>query len=679
MGTFDWSLTENPPKIEWNDRLKSFFWLPPDTEINQDIFHRVIHPDDRERVQRALNLAVEHGTLYDNEYRLLGPEGQLRWIRGIGKSFHDKDGKPVRYGGISIDVTMRKQAEDELRASEARFRQLADSMPQIVWAATPDGTLDYSNHRWFEYIDQPEASVRPDAWAEYVHPDDLAGAGLAWAAALKDGSPYATEFRGRRADGAYRWFLVRALPIRDAGGNISRWYGTCTDIHDQKELQREKEDLLNSERAARSEAERASQTKDEFLSTLSHELRTPLNAILGWVQVLRSPGPASGADEPAAPDPELEMGLATIERNARSQAQIIDDLLDMSRIISGKVRLDVQRVDLAPVVQAAIDTMLPAAGAKGIRLQVVLDPIARPVSGDPNRLQQVFWNILRNAIKFTPRGGRVQILLQRINSHLEVVFSDSGEGIPPAFLPHVFDRFRQADATSTRRHGGLGLGLAIVKQLVELHGGSVRATSAGAGLGASFAVSLPLTVAVDAPYSASTGPFGALAASADQAEGPGTQDFEERRHPQATGFNKMKGDALGVDLRGLRVLVVDDEADARALLKRLLEERGAEVLVGGSAREAYELAATERPDVLVSDIGMPEQDGYTLIRRIRKAEASSTQGQTPRRKLPAVALTAYARTEDRMKAVLAGFQMHVAKPVEAAELLAMVASLAGRT
>ncbi len=679
FGTFDWSLTEDPPKIEWNDRLRGFFWLPPDVEVTRELFHGIIHPEDRQRVVRALDAAVEHGDIYDNEYRLLGPDGQVRWIRGIGRSFRDESGKPVRYGGISIDITRQKQAEDELRASEARFRQLADSMPQIVWAAKPDGILDYSNRRWLEYIDQPEGSGHPDTWAGYVYPDDLPGAGLAWAAALKDGSLYATEFRLRRADGAYRWFLVRALPIRDASGAIFRWYGTCTDIHDQKEFQSEREDLLNSERAARSEAERASQMKDEFLSTLSHELRTPLNAILGWAQVLRSPAAPPGAETVPAPlDPDLEMGLATIERNARSQAQIIEDLLDMSRIISGKVRLDVQRVDLAPVVQAAIDTMQPAAEAKGIRLQAILDPVARPVSGDPNRLQQVFWNILSNAIKFTPRGGRVQIVLQRINSHLEVVFNDSGEGIPAGFLPHVFDRFRQADATSTRRHGGLGLGLAIVKQLVELHGGSVRAASAGPGTGASFIVSLPLMVAVETSSPAPPGAGGATVQPVEQGGAPNSQAADERRHPQAPGFAALKGEVLGVDLRGLRVLVVDDEPDARALLKRLMEERGAEVLVGGSAEEAYALAMNGRPDVLVSDIGMPGQDGYTLIRRIRAQEALDT-AEPKRKKLPAVALTAYARAEDRMKAVLAGFQMHVSKPVEAAELLAMVASLTGRT
>ena len=263
-----------------------------------------------------------------------------------------------------------------------------------------------------------------------------------------------------------------------------RFDGITIDVTDRKSVELDRERLLESERAARAELERANQMKDEFLATLSHELRTPLNAILGWSQILRS-----GQLSPA----EAAEGIEVIERNARAQAQIIEDLLDMSRIISGKIRLDVQRVDLAAVVRAAIETIKPAADAKGIRLRAALDPLATPVSGDPNRLQQVFWNLLSNAVKFTPRDGAVQILLERVNSHLEVSVIDSGEGIDPRFLPHVFDRFRQADATTTRTHGGLGLGLAIVRQLVELHGGVVRAKSAGRGAGATFIVQLPLT------------------------------------------------------------------------------------------------------------------------------------------------------------------------------------------
>jgi CheY-like chemotaxis protein/two-component sensor histidine kinase len=378
--------------------------------------------------------------------------------------------------------------------------------------------------------------------------------------------------------------------------------------------------------------------KDEFLATLSHELRNPLNAILGWSQIIR--------DTSCTPE-EIEEGIQIIERNARVQTQIIEDLLDMSRIISGKVRLDVQRLDLAAIVNAAVETVRPAADAKEIRLRTVLDAHAGPIAGDPNRLQQVFWNLLSNAVKFTPKNGVVQIVLERVNSHLDVSVIDSGEGIDPAFLPHVFDRFRQADASTTRKHGGLGLGLAIVRQLVELHGGSVRANSPGPGAGATFVVSLPVT-----------------------AIHPEPEVSFERRHSPAD-LSEPPCDGLA-PLDGVEVLVVDDEPDSRALLQRLLEDCEAKVTTASSAAEALRCVESDRPDVLVSDIGMPGEDGYSLIRQVRAMPAEHG-GATP-----AIALTAYARAEDRVRVLRAGFQHHLSKPVEPAELIAVVVSLAQR-
>jgi CheY-like chemotaxis protein len=319
----------------------------------------------------------------------------------------------------------------------------------------------------------------------------------------------------------------------------------------------------------------------------------------------------------------------------------------MSRIVSGKVRLDVQKLDLSHVVRASVETVRPAASAKGVRLHAVIDPLAAPVSGDPNRLQQVFWNLLTNAVKFTPRGGQVQVKLERINSHLEVNVIDTGEGIDEKFLPFVFDRFRQADATTTRRHGGLGLGLAIVKQLVELHGGSVQVKSGGVGAGSTFTVLLPVM-----PVHVDPEPQG------------------ERRHP-TTGAPPML-DETCAEIEGVKVLVVDDEPDARALVKRLLEDCKAVVATAGSADEAVKMIAQQRPDVIVSDIGMPGEDGYSLIKRVR-ALSPEAGGRTP-----AVALTAYARANDRMKAILAGFEQYLVKPVEPAELLTLVAVLAGK-
>ena len=638
LGTFHCGMPLG--EIRWNTRCKTLFWLPPEAEVDFDLFYSIIHPDDRDAVRRAVDACVNEKVPYRVIYRTVSPRGEIRHVLATGRTYYDGQGQPVRFDGTAQDVTEQALVEEALRAREANFRQLADAMPQIVWTARPDGVLDYVNHRWYEFIDRTEAEVSPADWHLRVHPDDIGAAVQVWGASVSTGQPYATEFRVRRADDAYRWFLVRALPIRGADGAIVQWYGTCTDIHDQRALHEQNALLLHSERAARAEAERAGHIKDEFLATLSHELRTPLNAILGWANVLRAdPADTQGVAE----------GLAIIERNARAQNQIIEDLLDMSRIISGKVRLDVHRTDLAPIVEAAIETVRPAATAKGIRVQTVLDPAARPVSGDPNRLQQVFWNLLSNAIKFTPRGGRVQVLLERVNSHLEVSVIDTGKGIEADFLPHVFDRFRQADSSTTRQYGGLGLGLAIARQLIELHGGTVRVKSGGRDLGTTFIVSLPLTV-----LHPESEPAGA-----------------ERRHPGG-GVPTAPALARDLDLAAVRVLVVDDEADARALVRRLLEERGATVTTNGSVAEALASLRQERFDVLVSDIGMPEEDGYSLIRQVRAL--APEQGGA----MPAVALTAYARSEDRMKAVMAGFQMHVTKPVEPAELLTMVASLAGR-
>jgi signal transduction histidine kinase/CheY-like chemotaxis protein len=402
----------------------------------------------------------------------------------------------------------------------------------------------------------------------------------------------------------------------------------------------EREQLLESERAARGEAERASRTKDEFLATLSHELRTPLTAILGWTQVLRKIG---GMPEDAA------NALTVIERNARSQAQIIADLLDMSSIISGKVRLDVQRTDLAPVIAATVETVRPAALAKNIRLHVVLDPMAGPVRGDPGRLQQVFWNLLTNAVKFTPKEGRVAITLARVNSHLEIEVADNGDGIDPSFLPHMFDRFRQADSSTTRTHGGLGLGLSIVKQLVELHGGFISVRSAGRGQGSTFRITLPLM------------------ATADESVEPS----DMREHPAHSAGVPDIATLATSDLTGVRVLVVDDEVDARSLVKRLLQDCNAVVSTAASAAEALQAVGRDDLDVIVSDIGMPEEDGFSLIRRVRAMNGKSAA-------TPAIALTAYARIEDRVKAIQAGFQSHLSKPVEPVELVTMVESLAHR-
>jgi PAS domain S-box-containing protein len=391
---------------------------------------------------------------------------------------------------------------------------------------------------------------------------------------------------------------------------------------------------------ARRDAEAANRSKDEFLATLSHELRTPLNAILGWSRML--------GDTQMSPEVR-EKAIEIIQRNTHLQAQLIDDILDVSRIISGKLRLEVRPIELASVVESAIESIVPAASAKEIRIQSVLDSGGSMISGDPDRLQQVIWNLLSNAIKFTPKGGRVQIRLERINSHIEIIVSDSGMGIPEDILPYIFERFRQADSASTRRYGGLGLGLAIVRHLVEMHGGTVEAESKGENQGATFTIKLPLIAirSIEMPSKNNT----------------------DREHPTA---DKNLAFECEPELQDLHILVVDDEEDGLTLIKTVLEKCGAKVTAVNSAADAWRSLQETRPDVILSDIGMPGEDGYSLIKKIR-ALPEDKGGKTP-----AAALTAYARAEDRMRVLRAGFQIHLPKPIEPAELVAVVANLSGR-
>jgi signal transduction histidine kinase/ActR/RegA family two-component response regulator len=414
-----------------------------------------------------------------------------------------------------------------------------------------------------------------------------------------------------------------------------RQYEVREHLLEQKRTGEERTRLL-------AEAEAANRTKDEFLATMSHELRTPMTAILGWAQLLRSH--TLGEDD-------FEHALEIVERNAQAQNKLIDDLLDVSRIITGKLRLDLRAVDLANVVAATVDALRPTAEAKSIRLETVVDPQTGHVSGDADRLQQVIWNLLSNAIKFTPGGGRVQVRLQRAESHVEIVVSDSGKGISEEFLPYVFDRFRQADGTSTRMHGGLGLGLSIVRQLVELHGGMVSVQSNGDEQGATFIVQLPLIATREQTVPAVHPP----------------------RQPTVSGHSNLSFGSPP-SLKGLRVLVLDDEPDTRSLLRVVLERCGSEVATAGSAEEALAAFAQSKPDVIISDIGMPGEDGYEFIGKLRAAEVEQ-HGE----RIPAIALTAYARVEDRVRALNAGFQVHVPKPIEPVELLAVVASLTDRT
>jgi PAS domain S-box-containing protein len=462
-----------------------------------------------------------------------------------------------------------------------------------------------------------------------------------------------------RKDGTLLDISLTVSPIKGPDGEIVGASKIARDITEQRQARRALDEAserlklaLEASRQARAEAERAaaekeslyrqaeesSRLKEEFLATISHELRTPLSAILGWARMLRT---GQLSEENAA------KALDTIERNARAQAQLVDDLLDVSRIITGKLRMDVQPADPQSFIDAAVEAVRPAADAKGVRVQKVIDTAVITIPGDPVRLQQVVWNLLSNAIKFTPRGGHVQVRSERVNSHLEIVVSDTGQGISADFLPHVFDRFRQADQKTSRQYGGMGLGLAIVRHLVELHGGTVKASSEGQGQGATFTVILPITPVYQVDASGA------------------------RVHPGAKDLLPAMDDCHD-RLDGLRILVVDDEGDTRELLKQGLEYCGATVSVVGSAAEALDALSAGVPDILISDIGMPGTDGYDLIRQVR---GLSPEGGG---KIPAIALTAYTRTEDRLQSLRAGYDMHVPKPVELAELVAVASTVVRR-
>jgi len=429
----------------------------------------------------------------------------------------------------------------------------------------------------------------------------------------------------RAKDGRLVDVSLTISPVRDGTGRIVGASKIARDISDQKRAAVERERLLDAERVARSEAERASRVKDDFVAMVSHELRTPLNAILGWTQLMTR----------SQNDPKLiTRGLDVVARNTRLQAQLIADLLDISRIVAGKLQLDTQRVDLREVVGHAVETIEDEARAKGVEIVSVLDEDASFVAGDSSRLQQIVWNLLSNAIKFTQPGGRVRLRLRVDGPEARIEVADNGTGISPEVLPHIFEKFHQADRSITRRFGGLGLGLSIVKHLVELHGGEVHAMSDGADLGATFTVTLPVL---------------------------GERTAQERRRDRGDGVE------AGVGLDTIRLLVVEDEADTLEFLRRLLTAHGATVLTAASAPEALFIVRHEKPDLLISDIGLPEMDGYDLIQRVRR-------DPSPGRDIPAIALTAYARSEDRTRALRAGYQAHIGKPVEPNELLAMIAS-----
>ncbi|MBW4465361.1 MAG: PAS domain-containing protein [Pegethrix bostrychoides GSE-TBD4-15B] len=539
-------------------------------------------------------------------------------------------------GGILVtvlettrQVQKQQQSQSALSESEGRLRQLAETVSSVFWLVDLNPTqLLYISPAYERIWGRSAAEIYGNLqrWIEFVHPDDRERVKSAPARCREQGS-YEEEYRIIRPDGSIRWVRDRGFAVRDETGELYRLAGVAEDVTDWVRLAAERDQILCREQGARAEAEQANRIKDEFLAVLSHEIRTPLNPILGWAQILRG-----GRLSPERTAEAVEI----IERNAQLQVQLINDLLDISRILQGKLNLQPVSVDLAQVTTAALETIRLAAEAKELRLRVDAPPGCCFIRGDVTRLQQVIWNLISNAVKFTPAGGEIEIQLTQVGQAAQLQVRDSGRGIDPEFLPHVFEYFRQQDGSTTRKFGGLGLRLAIVRQIVELHGGTVAAESAGDGQGATFTVTVPLEKTAR------------LASPSPQPE------------PSA---------AADLPLEGLRVLVVDDDLDSRQLAAFVVKEAGARVVAVPSGQAALQVLESIRPDVVVSDIGMPDMDGYLLMQQMRALALN-----------PAVkiALTAYASEVDHQQALAAGFDQHLVKPFNPAALVETIAQLIAR-
>lgn len=657
--------------------------------VEQNAAHAELlgYPDDELRGKTpAVHMGDEAFARIANQLRQVGEfRGEVTSISKSGQCLHiqlsafalrDTAGEVVCYVGIKRDVTERKRIQQRLSLQYEITRILSESIDFVGSAREILQSLG-RNLAWqfgsVWRVDNAAQVLRcVDVWHEpktpqgefanvcrtFLFEKGIGLPGRVWATgeavwiadvleddnfprapfAEKEGFHSAFAFpilSGSEVLGIVEFFSPTILqPDQDLlqlVSSIGRQIGQFTK---RKRAEEEREDLLERERAARADSEKANRLKDEFLATLSHELRTPLNAVIGWSRMLRS----------GRLDPEsASHALQVIERNAWAQKQIIEDILDVSRVITGKLQLKMAPVDLVTVVDGALDAVRPAMEAKEIKVETIIDAGLRMISGDADRLQQVVWNLLSNAAKFSPAGGKVEIQVSQTGGHVQIQVSDTGPGITPEFLPHVFERFRQADGSTTRTHGGLGLGLAIVRHLVELHGGTITVENRKECSGALFSLRLPL-------------PSGELR--------------PETLANAASVFKDAETELASIE--DLRILVVDDESDALDLIAMELTQHGAHVKSAIKASEALELLDREEFDVLISDIGMPEVDGYELIRRVRESESQRT------RRVPAVALTAYARVHDRMRAILAGFNTHVPKPVDANELITIVASLAGR-
>ena len=627
--------------VSWNEGARRLFGYQNDEIVGQPCDLLFVTEDRQAGVpQQELQKARQEGRAEDVRWHLR-KDGNRLWINGVVKALRDEAEQLQGFAKIAFDDTPRKQAQmqyeevlQQLSFERGRMATIIATSPAFVAVLRGEEHIfEMANPNYYQLVGHRD--IIGKSLREAL--PEIEGQGFAelLGSVLHTGQPFKgaeMPVQLQRAPGApieERFVDLLYQPLFEADGTISGVFAHGVDVTNQVR--------------ARLQVEEVSRLKDEFLATLSHELRTPLSAIMGWAQLLQS-GELSLED--------TTRGLGSIERNARAQSLLIEDILDVSRVITGKMHLEVQPVDLVKVIEEAVSTALSAAQAKGIRLQRVLDADANVVLGDSVRLGQIVWNLVSNAIKFTPQHGRVQIRLEHSHAHVEIIVSDNGIGIAPNVLPYVFDRFRQADSSSTRAHGGLGLGLAIVRHLAELHGGSVEVFSEGLGQGSTFTLKLPL----------------APAHTLD------TNRAEPCVCPRSDGCKEAKTSLVsdGSRLDGVHALVVDDQPDARMLLSVVLGGYGTRVTVVASAPEALAALQEQRPDVLLSDIGMPGEDGYSLIQRVR-ALSPEQGGQTP-----AIALTAFARAEDRIKALRAGFQNYLSKPVDTVELITLIESLLGR-
>jgi PAS domain S-box-containing protein len=609
-----------------------------------DVFH-IVNETTREPVDNPAGLVIRSGHILGlaNHTLLISRDGTERPITDSAAPILDDAGSILGVVLVFRDFTDQRRAEEAIAEQREWFETTLESIGDAVIATDVRGRIVFMNPVAEHLTGWRMDTARDRACTEVfniVNEKTLRVVENPVTRVLQEGVVVglANHTLLIAADGSERPIDDSGAPIRNRDGRIVGVVLVFRDVSERRRAEAEREAaasererLLVAERTSRAEAERANRLKDDFVAMVSHELRTPLNAILGWTELML---------KKREDDALTARGLEIVARNTRLQTQLIADLLDISRIVSGKLRLDMQSVQLASIVEGAIETVEHAADAKGIVIDRQVDTSIGPMAGDPARLQQVVWNLLSNALKFTPQGGRVRVLLRRVGSHAEIVVEDNGAGIRPDFLPHVFDRFQQADGSRARRFGGLGLGLSIVQNLVQFHGGTVRAESDGDGHGSVFTIAFPLAappVLVEAalPPTASTDTI-----------------------------------TDGVSLAGTCVLVVEDEVDAAEFVKQLLEDHGAAVVVATSAREALDVIGTTQPDILICDIGLPEMDGYQLLEQVRRKEAADGAG------IPAIALTAFARSEDRTRALLAGYQAHLAKPIESTELVATVASFA---